>query len=102
MKIVLIATIVIAGVFLAWVLFREQNPATTAKLKCESAIEYFSGYDVSMLDVSRATVVGDVFDGSVNMPFELAGKRHVGICVFQSGSTKQITLDGKLLAGSTR
>jgi hypothetical protein len=46
----------IGGLEVWFVFFRPADPVTLAKLKCESAVNYFTRYDVSITVVSRASV----------------------------------------------
>jgi hypothetical protein len=86
-----------ATALLLWV--QQEDPVTSARMKCERAIERFSGYDIKSGDVARAQVVGDINNGTVTMPFEIDGMPRNGMCIFENGLTKHISLDGKLLAG---
>ena len=87
------------GAFLLWDAHRQENLVTSAKIKCGMEIERFSGYGIGTGDVASAQVVGDIYKGTVTMPFEVGGKRRNGKCIFENGSTKHISLDGTLLAG---
>ncbi len=84
---------------MGWAFFVNDNPVTSAKVKCEFAVEKSTGYNVSVMDVARASVVGDVFNGTVDMPFTVAGQSHYGTCVFRDGQIWSVKVDGKLLAG---
>lgn len=108
MKQFLFAAVLVGAALFASIMLPQQDPVITAQVKCEAAIERLTSYDVSAMDVARASVVGDVvtgtvpmpFDGTVTMPFDVGGQRRLGICVFESGTTKRVTIDGKLLAGA--
>ena len=99
MKAALIVIAVAVVGFFGYAMLRPDDPVTAAKLKCEFAIESATGYDVGLMEVSRAAVTGDVFNGTVTMPFNVAGRQRNAVCIFESGTTRQVTLDGQLLAG---
>jgi hypothetical protein len=65
-----------------------------------AAIERFTGYDLSTSELLDGSVEGDVYTGNVILHFQRTGKTRRGVCIFDSGNTKSVTLDGKLLAGS--
>lgn len=91
--------VIAALAFGGWMIFGRNDPETAAKAKCEYALESLSGYDIGIIEVARATVTGDVFNGTVVMPFVISDYKHRGECVFVSGSTHSVKLDGQLLAG---
>jgi hypothetical protein len=95
----------LAGVLLigagigAWLMFRSDDPVVTAQVKCEFAIERATGYDISVWEVSKASVDGDVFNGTVRMPFARSGSDRIGECIFRDGRIERVAVDGKVLAG---
>ncbi len=99
MKGILTAIGILAVLYLGWTFFGRSDPKTTAQVKCEFALESLTGYDIGIMEVSRSSVTGDVFNGTVEMPFDVSGRTHHGLCDFADGKIQAIRLDGKLLAG---
>jgi hypothetical protein len=65
-----------------------------AQTKCEFALESFMNFDIRATEVALATVIGDVSNGTVNLPFADSGKQRLEVCVFASGKTQSVRLDG--------
>lgn len=95
----LLVIAIAAGGFFAYAMLRPDDPQTTAKLKCEFAIERTTGYDLGIMEVAGAMVIGDVFNGRVSIPFERSGKYNLALCVFENGNIRSVFLNEKLLAG---
>lgn len=91
--------VIVGGGIAAWLAFRGDDPVTTAKLKCETAIEAVTGYDLGVGEVADMHVTGDVFNGRVQSSFGRSGTTRRGECVFVNGTTARVAVDGRVLAG---
>lgn len=99
-KRLLIALVLLGGSFAVWAIMRPNDPITTAKEKCEEALERFTGHEIGVMEVRHAVVDGDINNATVRMQLARGGKSFQGECVFDSGSMRSVMVDGKLLAGS--
>ncbi|SCW96136.1 hypothetical protein [Ancylobacter rudongensis] len=78
-----------------WLLLREDDPARTARLKCEIHLEAATGHDLSAGEVASMGVTGDAHNGKVQGAFMRSDELRSAVCEFENGGTRRVVIDGK-------
>lgn len=81
----------------AWLMTRDDDPASNAKVACEAAIERATHYDLSINEVASGQYARDGNVSAVEFRLSREGRERVARCDFDEGHIRQITLDGRIM-----